>query len=165
MALTVIVEDGTGKADANSYASVSEADAYFASRPRSTAWPALSAEQKSRLLVHATRILETSVKWDGAKYTEEQSLAFPRYPDDLEAVELPLPIKLATYELAYALNQRDLTGESSLGAFSELEIGPLKFKAAGSEQRLETIPPFVRDIIAPYGCPRGTSLNASLIRR
>ena len=40
MSLTLIKEDGTGKADANSYASVADGDAYHDGHLYATAWTA-----------------------------------------------------------------------------------------------------------------------------
>lgn len=36
MSITLVVEDGTGRADANSYVTQAEADAYFAARLNTT---------------------------------------------------------------------------------------------------------------------------------
>ena len=66
MPVTVTVENGTGMPTANSYASVAQADAYFATRPRSTAWTGLTEDQKAQYLIHAARILDASVVWRGA---------------------------------------------------------------------------------------------------
>lgn len=165
MAVTLTVEDGTGKADANTYASVAEADAYFGARPRSSAWAAIAEDAKARLLIHATRILDIAVKWAGERFSETQALEFPRYPEELEDLELPTRIKEATCELALALNARDLTGESNLGGLSEIEVGPIKLRSNNPAGRQDTIPPFVRDMIAPWGTPRGQSITARLERR
>ena len=46
MALTLIKEDGSGKADANSYADVAEADAYFEGHMYASAWTAAAADDE-----------------------------------------------------------------------------------------------------------------------
>ena len=74
MPVTVTVEDGTGVADANSYASVAQADNYFASRPRSSSWTPLTDDQKGQYLIHATRLLDASVIWSGEKVDDDQAL-------------------------------------------------------------------------------------------
>jgi len=43
MALTLIKEDGTGRTDANSYATVAEADSYFEAHLYASAWTAAPA--------------------------------------------------------------------------------------------------------------------------
>lgn len=163
MAVTVIVEDGSGHADANSYASVTQADAYFATRPRSTLWSPLTTEQKAQFLVHATRILDSSVLWDGEKYVETQALAFPRYPDDLESSEVPGAIIIALYELAYALVGTDLTGGATTAAFNKVKVGPIEVQT-DTPAAPAIIPRFVRDLVAPWGTAKGAGGNAALTR-
>ena len=48
MALTLIKEDGTGKADANSYADLTDANAYHDGHLYATAWTAATDASKSR---------------------------------------------------------------------------------------------------------------------
>ena len=46
MALTLVKEDGSGKADANSYADVADGDAYFEGHLYGSAWTAATAGQE-----------------------------------------------------------------------------------------------------------------------
>ena len=75
----MIVEDGTGKPDANSYASVAFADAYFAAR-NGAAWALLGTPEKEANLIQATDYIEATYgqSWKGNKATAEQSLTWPR---------------------------------------------------------------------------------------
>lgn len=163
MAVTVTVEDGTGVTGANSYASVADADAYFDARPRSDAWVLATAESRANVLLHATRILDASVLWDGEAVSSSQALAWPRVIDD-ETVALPPSVKVALYELAITLNDRDLTADPATDGVQSLKVGPIEI-TADSLRPAPTIPRFVRDIVAPYGTPRGSSSNVRLIRR
>lgn len=163
MPVTVTVEDGTGLPAANSYASVAQADAYFATRPRSTAWTGLTEDQKGQYLIHAARILDASVVWRGEVLSSAQALAFPRYPDDLDAAEVPAVIPVAQYELAYLSIGRDLTAEPSLNGLRLIEVGPIKVEANAATGP-DLIPRWVRNLIAPYGSARGSSGNATLTR-
>lgn len=166
MAVTVIVEDGTGVAGANSYASVSDADAYFTTRPRSEAWTALTNDQKGALLIHGTRLLDAAILWDGEQVSTSQALAFPRvFPDaDYEVPVLPPSIKVALYELAITLNTRDLTADPSLAGISALEVGPIKI-SADTVTPAASIPRFVRDLVAAYGTARQAIASVRLVRR
>ena len=64
MALVLVVEDGSGKADANGYVSVADADAYFEGRadPVGIAgafdWSAQSTDNKEKAIVSATRMID-----------------------------------------------------------------------------------------------------------
>jgi hypothetical protein len=78
MALTLIKEDGTGKSDANSYASVAEGDAYFEAHLYASAWTAADAGTKASALVMATRLVDTQFQFNGYKAHESQALQWPR---------------------------------------------------------------------------------------
>ena len=79
MALTLIKEDGTGKADANAYASVADGDAYHAGHLYATAWTAATADQKAVALVMASRLIDAEYQFGGVKTTDSQALLWPRY--------------------------------------------------------------------------------------
>jgi hypothetical protein len=75
----MIVEDGTGKSDANSYVSVAFADAYFAAR-NGAAWALLGTPAKQANLIQATDYIEATYgqSFKGQKATAVQALAWPR---------------------------------------------------------------------------------------
>jgi hypothetical protein len=67
-----------GDAGANSYASVADADAYFATRVPNELWEAVTDdEDRKRLLIATTRHLDTA-DWDGEPTFPNQRLKFPR---------------------------------------------------------------------------------------
>lgn len=78
MALTLIKEDGTGKADANSYASVADADAYHEGHLYASAWRAATAENKAAGLVMATRLIDSEYQFNGTRALAGQALQWPR---------------------------------------------------------------------------------------
>ena len=163
MPVTVTVEDGTGVADANSYASVAQADNYFASRPRSSSWTPLTDDQKGQYLIHATRLLDASVIWSGEKVDDDQALQWPRHLDASLESEFPPNIPVALLELAYALIGKDLTKEPAIAGYERVKVGPIEVEADPGS-RPASIPRFVRDLIAPYGTARANALNATLTR-
>ena len=73
----MIVEDGTGLSNADSYVSVEFADNYFSARGVSE-WGALTNEQKEQALIRATDFIDSIYQWHGKKATDIQSLRFPR---------------------------------------------------------------------------------------
>ena len=73
----MIVENGTGLPNADSYVSVEFADSYFSARGVS-GWVALTTEQKEQFLIRATDFIDSIYQWCGRKATSEQSLRFPR---------------------------------------------------------------------------------------
>lgn len=94
--MAFVVEDGTGLPDANSYASVAEADAYHADRGN-TAWAGIEVVKESAL-VRATDYIEQvySGRWKGARLTDNQALEWPR----TAAEGIPSHIKQAVFQLA-----------------------------------------------------------------
>jgi hypothetical protein len=78
MALTLIKEDGTGRADANSYANVADGDAYFEGHLYATAWSGATTDKKSAALVMATRLIDSQFQFCGFRAHSEQALQWPR---------------------------------------------------------------------------------------
>jgi hypothetical protein len=78
MALTLIKEDGTGKVDANSYASAADGDAYFDGHLYATAWAAASSGNKEKALVFATRLIDAEYQFNGWRAHDNQALQWPR---------------------------------------------------------------------------------------
>lgn len=104
MAFTV--EDGTGLADANSFASVAFADAYFSERGITT-WTG-SDTAKEQALVRATDYVANRFTWRLAPYSDEQALPFPTVdPCSSNPAEMPAKLLKATSE--YALRGLDGT--------------------------------------------------------
>jgi hypothetical protein len=74
MAVTVTATKGAS--DANSYATVAEADAYLDEIYGAEEWASLTDDNKGRLLISATKIIETlPVKYD--KNADTQALKLP----------------------------------------------------------------------------------------
>ena len=78
MALTLIKEDGTGRADANSYASAADGDAYHEGHLYASAWTAAAADRKAAALVMATRLIDSQYQFNGYRAESGQSLQWPR---------------------------------------------------------------------------------------
>jgi hypothetical protein len=105
MSLTLIKEDGTGKVDANSYASVADGDAYHDGHLYATAWTGASADQKAVALVMASRLIDAEYQFNGTRTTAGQSLQWPRAkcpePDNVHvpiSVLLPIPYDYVEYD-------------------------------------------------------------------
>ena len=103
--LTLIKEDGTGRTDANSYASVADGDAYHDGHLYATAWTAATPDQKAAALVMATRLIDAEVQFNGTRTNAVQGLQWPRArcpePDAIHvplAVLLPIPSDYVRYD-------------------------------------------------------------------
>jgi hypothetical protein len=79
MALTLIKEDGTGRADANAYADLTDGNAYHDGHLYASAWTAATDTQKAVALVMASRLIDAEYQFGGVKTTDSQALLWPRY--------------------------------------------------------------------------------------
>lgn len=105
--MTATIIATAGAADANSYITLAEAQAYADGDIDAAQWDDATTDQKTRALITATRNLDL-VGFVGTRSSTTQALAWPRkdftttektYADD----EIPSEIKQATYELAKSL--------------------------------------------------------------
>ena len=78
--MSLIVEDGTGMATAESYISVADADTYH-SNLGNASWATLTTTVKEQLLRKATNYMVQAYRsaWAGIRKNDTQSLDFPRY--------------------------------------------------------------------------------------
>lgn len=104
--MPLIVEDGTGKADAQSYLSVADADAYFSDRGVS-AWSGVDAV-KASALISATEYID--IRWGKflkgiLEFKDTQALLFPRINlyDDQGRHITGIPDRLERATAEYAL--------------------------------------------------------------
>lgn len=97
--MSLVVEDGTVVADANSYCSVAFADSYFADRGV-VEWTGTNAK-KEEALIRATDYIESkySVRFKGNPETDDQSLSWPRLNVNYDGI-IPIPLRKATAEYA-----------------------------------------------------------------
>lgn len=78
MALTLNKEDGTGMADANSYADVPDGDMYHDAHLYASAWTAASEQRKEAALMMATRLIDSQFQFNGTRTSASQALQWPR---------------------------------------------------------------------------------------
>lgn len=128
----MIIEDGTGLTDSNSYVSVVFADNYFSVRGISK-WLELEEDKKEQLLIRATDYIDSTFQWYGKKLNQEQSLRFPRENlfdyEGNEIKNIPTCLKQAVCEASLLLadgNELFQTSESNGNVVSET-IGQLSF--------------------------------------
>ena len=133
MAATI---DATIKgANANSYVTLAEADAYFETVPSSTQWDNKQDDKKNRALISATRWIDSFVYY-GDRCDDGQALKFPRNNYQVDGVELscdliPQNIKYAQFELARALanDTEAMTGNVGTdGNIEEVKLGDIQVK-------------------------------------
>lgn len=139
--MTFKAEDGTGLADATSYASVEYADAYFALRLNAD-WTG-TPEQKQAALVSATDYIESrwSQRFLHRALTTTQALSFPR-----TVLGMPEALKKAICEYAVRALTSPLTVDVASGpqvVSTESAVGPVSDKtqyAPGTGSKYKSVP-------------------------
>lgn len=78
--MALVVEDGTGKDDADSYISVADADTYNTAHNADTVWDAADTSAKEKALRLATQYLDDNYagRWFGSRSNADQALSWPR---------------------------------------------------------------------------------------
>lgn len=173
--MSLIVEDGTAKADAESYVSVAEASAYHAARGNA-AWAALASDTvREQLLRKATDYMLQYYRsmWKGLRSTVTQALDWPRANVELSDMGtyygygaivannvVPLEIRTACADLALIAATDELA--PNIGQLVRREkIGPIETEYAENAPAY-TIYRAVAMKLAPYV---GTIANTvSLVR-
>jgi hypothetical protein len=159
--VALIVEDGTGIEDAESYLSVTEANSYHAAHGNS-AWTGVDTVKEAALR-KATTYLDGvyGSRWPGVKRTLEQALLWPRsYGYDREDYALaddavPAPVQQATAELALrALSEELIADLERGGRISRVKVGPIEEEYERGASPLKTYP-WIDAILDPLLARRG----------
>lgn len=110
--MALVVEDGSGKPNAEAYCTVAFADEYFSSRDI-TGWSG-SVANKEALLRKATEHMSGMYQWLGERTYPTQMLDWPRvevfaYGFEVASNIVPIQIQRACAELALRAKTMDLT--------------------------------------------------------
>jgi len=157
MPLTLIKEDGTGKADANAYANVADGDAYHAGHLYASAWTAATADNKAVSLVMASRLIDAEFQFGGVCAVAVQALQWPRrqcrIPDDEDELAddiVPKAVVQATCELARELLIADRTASPAGEGLKYQNNGSVQTGYDKTDTR-PIIPGVVQALLAKYG--------------
>jgi hypothetical protein len=171
--MTIIVEDGTGLADSETYIGVEEADAYHAAR-NNFAWDEGDIADKEAALRRATQYLDGfyKTKWAGYRTNgRAQALDWPRtsaYDHEgnyIASDEVPAELSQACAEAAL----RELVSPQSLSPdidtgqrILQETVGPISTRYAdrGSQRTQRTL---IDELLSPLLAANG-SMTQSLLR-
>lgn len=135
--MTLLVEDGTNVAGAESYASVAQADTRLAALGFTT-WAPLLEVEKEAALRRATNYMtqEFRSRWKGTRANEDQALDWPRTDVEVEDVAVasnivPLEVRNTNIDLAIKAAAGDLNPDTTPRVIRE-RIGPLEQEFASS---------------------------------
>lgn len=152
--MSIIVEDGTGMATAESYVSVADASTYHSNRGN-TAWASLTSDAvREQCLRKATDYMLQNYRsaWKGVRVNSTQALDWPRYnvyTDDqvlgahyvpnrflIASNIVPVEVKNACAELALKAATADLNPDLDQQVLSET-VGPISttYSASSPQQK------------------------------
>ena len=129
--MTLVIEDGTGKADAQAYADVATVDAYHTARAN-TAWTGTD-DAKEAAILRAMTFLD-SMNWHGYAANAGQALEWPRACMEdrngraIDSNVIPSPVVHALAELAL----RELTSPGATLPDGGLSDGISGLEVAGA---------------------------------
>lgn len=165
--MTLVATVGSSSAD--SYCTVAEVDAYFASSYKRPLWEEVDSDDKESILKESTRLLDGLVSWYGYKATSTQSLRWPRAyvrdPDSIwgsaqymdvivseayiDSTIIPKPIKDIVCELAYdiVVNSGFQSQENDL---TSVKIGSINVNFSDKVKN-QGLPQIVRNLLTNWG--------------
>lgn len=173
--MALIVEDGTGMATAESYASEIEADLYHEKRGN-TSWDSVT-DKEAALRKATDYLLQTySHLWKGARMTSTQALDWPRgnvyampfmgsvseqsllVDDDI----VPVQVKNACIELALKSVSNDLNPDLTKDIITQT-VGPISttYSASSPQKKRYTA---IDMMLRPYLSSSGSNINGSVVR-
>jgi hypothetical protein len=138
-------EDGTGLANANSYATVAEVTAYLTDRNRQEAWEDLDQEVQEAALVAATDYVESVFGpcFKGWPEFEGQALHFPatgvqdRYCNEITGVPAKLVAAMAEYADRIAVQGKTLAPDPVYDDAADPRIKRKREKVGPIEEETE----------------------------
>jgi hypothetical protein len=137
----------------NSYATVLEADTYFADRLDVVAWTSADSLTKAQALITAASILD-DMSWTGSAISEDQPLAFPRtgsyFDPKVGSImdlgdDIPVRIFKANIEMAHHLMNNDGLQDDT-GNIKRIQVGPITIE---NNIRPSVLPPNVKRLVKP----------------
>ncbi len=134
--MALIVEDGTGKSDAESYISVADANTYDSKYVASATWDAATDPEKEVALRKGTQYLDARYNgnWRGRRANEDQALDWPRLDAvdndgyEIDYQSLPTQLEQATVEAAIRSLSEELLPDPEEGGDIKKEktkVGPI----------------------------------------
>lgn len=147
-------------ATANTYALLTDAEAYYLTLPVANEWASATTEQKNAALAQATRLMDT-LRWCGFRKTVAQPLQWPRSSVldregwGVNALTIPPQIRDACCEFAIRLIADDRAADAGGLAPETIKVGPLDVGV----QRRRPIPASVLEMVREFlasgsGSPR-----------
>lgn len=184
LSFTLVLEDGTGLTNSNSYSSLAAANAYFAASLYASTWTSTTDDFRQRALGMATTVIDRITEFRGYQKSTEQALQWPRlecprvgqsefsYIAGIRRVavywdeaSIPDILQKATAELAQLLLASDRTQEDASKGIQSLGIGAGAVDIVfNPEDRKKTLNEQVSFYLRQLGRIRGSRSSVKITR-
>ena len=141
--MSLVIENGEGLSNSESYVDESYVNAYFLKRGINE-WASLT--NREQLIIRAMDYIENNYTYQGTKLLSTQALQFPRLING-ETV-YPIAIKNALCELALKANSGDLLQDTGKTTIRE-KVGTLEIEYDPNQDDLTSYN-YVNKLLAPY---------------
>lgn len=141
--MSLIIENGEGLSNSESYVDVDYVDAYFLKRGINE-WASLT--NREQLIIRAMDYIENNYTYQGTKLISTQALQFPRLING-ETI-YPIALKNAVCELALKSNEEDLLADTDKTTIRE-KVGPLEIEYDPNQDNTKSYN-YVNKLLAPY---------------
>lgn len=141
--MSLIIENGEGLSNSESYVDESYVNAYFLKRGINE-WASLT--NREQLIIRAMDYIENNYTYQGTKLVSTQSLQFPRLINGETAY--PTSLKSAVCELALKANSGDLLQDTGKSTIRE-KVGTLEVEYDPNQDDLTSYN-YVNKLLAPY---------------
>ena len=139
----LIIENGQGLSNSESYVDVDYVDAYFLKRGINE-WASLT--NREQLIIRAMDYIENNYTYQGTKLLSTQSLQFPR--SICGETVYPIALKNAVCELALKSNEEDLLADTDKTTIRE-KVGTLEVEYDPNQDNTKSYN-YVNKLLAPY---------------
>lgn len=157
--MALVVEDGTGLANAESYVSVAVCDAYHLAMGNTTWTGADSVKEPA--LRRATQYIDAMYRIKSERLLPTQALEFPRV--DISWLLPDWPVKAlvdATCELALKALSGALISDTTAESIKREKVGPIEtefFRNDGTQVRYALVDKILKDLV--YGASSSVRLE------
>jgi len=165
--MALVVEDGTGLSNSNSYVSVLFVTTYLTDRANETAWLLLTTAQQEASVIKATDYIDRKYNglWFGSQKASTQSLAWPRVnAEDIEgniiaSDSIPSQLEKAAAEAAIKASTEDLLPDLERGGSIKSEkkkVGSIEksteyFSGANTNKSFQAVDTALRGLFRKAG--------------
>lgn len=164
--MSLIVEDGSNVAGADSYASLDSAYTYHENYSN-TAWLNADDEAQEVALRKATVYIDSKYQFKGERVAATQSLAWPRsgvvlYGASMDSAYIPPKLVAATCELALRALTGELVEDVASQYVESVTVGPISRTLSApqfsGQKRFYVADSLLRDLV------RGGEYNIAMVR-